>query len=132
MFVPMGYGHPCEFVARIEQQLNRMMDCYFEREEVERAPLRSGVRAREDEKEVVVEVAFPFEVTPENAEVMLRGRMLVVRYAALGEEKACSFCLELWCEVDVDRARATAEGNVLQVRLPKVGRTVVRVPVEED
>ena len=132
MFVPMRFGHPCEFVTQIEQQLNRMMDCFFEREEVERAPLRSGVRARDGEREVVVEVAFPFEVSAGSAEVILRGRILVVRYAAAGEEKVCSFRLELWCDVDIDHAQATAEGNLLRVRLPKVEKTAVRVQIEGE
>ena len=126
-----GVWRECECLRRLEQHFNSLVDCYYGTAELASVPLRCGIRTREGEGGIIVEIAMPFAVTTAEVEIGVRGRELVVRYRPPEAKNAREFTVALWCDVDAERAEAEGVGNVLVVRLPTRRTERRRITVEE-
>ena len=109
-------------LANVQQDLHRLLDCFFDMQEMAHAALQGDLHATETETDIIVEFSVPEGVDPADVEVTLKARRLTIALPpcphsgahARGRQRI----IELPCDV-ADDPQAISRGQAVRIRLPK-------------
>ena len=123
-----------EALTDVQQDLHRLLDCFFDMQEMAHATLRGGLRATETENEIIVDFTLPEGLDPADVEVTLKARRLAVTLppdanASGGRARGRQCILDLPCDV-ADSPQAVSHGQSVRIRLPK-RQTSRRIHIEK-
>ena len=126
--------HVCEALTGVQQDLHRLLDCFFDMQDMAHVTLRGGLRATETENEIIVDFNLPEGIDPADVEVTLRARRLAITLppdanASGGRARGRQYVLDLPCDV-ADSPQAASRGQSVRIRLPK-RQTSRRIHIEK-